>query len=78
MDLLTISVFAAFILIVVAHVVEIAIKRPKTFLEMTAGARAFAEQALEDATSAAPEPATRSDSPRASTATDHDHSRLAA
>jgi hypothetical protein len=45
-DTLTSLVYAVIILILVAPVIEIATKRPRIFLEMTEGSRAFAEAAI--------------------------------
>ncbi len=46
MDTLTAIVFIAVILVLVAPIVEIAVKRPEIFLELNAGTRAFAEAPL--------------------------------
>lgn len=43
MDLLTLAVFGAFVAVLVARVLEIAVKRPQTFLELTGDLRKFAE-----------------------------------
>ncbi|MGH6929142.1 MAG: hypothetical protein ACREEV_12575 [Dongiaceae bacterium] len=48
MDTLTAIVLVVILLVLVAPVVEIAVKRPKTFLEMTEDARAFAEAPLRE------------------------------
>jgi hypothetical protein len=42
-DTLTAIVLVAMLLVLVAPAIEIAVKRPRTFLEMTEDARAFAE-----------------------------------
>lgn len=51
MDILTAIVLIAILLVLVAPIVEIALKRPETFLELTGGARAFAEAPLPKSTS---------------------------
>lgn len=43
MDLLTLAVFAATITVLAARIIEIAVKRPETFLEILQGTRSFAE-----------------------------------
>lgn len=48
MDTLTAIILVVILLVLVAPVIEIAVKRPKTFLEMTADARAFAEAPLSE------------------------------
>lgn len=52
MDTLTLAVFGIFAAILVARVVEIAIKRPRTFLELTGDLRKFADPANSDALAA--------------------------
>jgi hypothetical protein len=47
-DFLTAIVFLATVLVLAARAVEIAVRRPEAFLELTAGARAFAEAALRE------------------------------
>jgi hypothetical protein len=42
-DTLTATILVVILLVLVAPIIEIAVKRPKTFLEMTEDARAFAE-----------------------------------
>lgn len=49
MDTLTAIVGAAILLILVAPIIEIAVRRPGIFFELNAGARAFAEAPLRDA-----------------------------
>jgi hypothetical protein len=50
MDIPSTIIFIAVILVLVAPIVEIAVKRPKIFLEMNAGTRAFAEAPLREVT----------------------------
>jgi hypothetical protein len=45
-DTLTTIVFVAIVLVLVAPIVEIAVKRPEIFLELNAGSREFAEAPL--------------------------------
>jgi hypothetical protein len=47
-DTLTAIILIIILLVLVAPIIEIAVKRPKTFLEMTADARAFAEAPLRE------------------------------
>lgn len=48
MDALTAIILVVILLVLVAPIIEIAVKRPKTFLEMTVDARAFAEAPLRE------------------------------
>jgi hypothetical protein len=47
-DTLTAAILVVTLLVLVAPIIEIAVKRPKTFLEMIAGMRAFAEAPLDE------------------------------
>jgi hypothetical protein len=47
-DTLTVAILVVTLLALVAPIVEIAVKRPRTFLEMTTDARAFAEAPLHE------------------------------
>lgn len=46
MDILTLTVSGLFLAVLVARIVEIAVKHPRTFLEIGSDARRFAEQTL--------------------------------
>lgn len=46
MDTLTATILVITLLVLVVPTIEIAVKRPQTFLEMTADARSFAEAPL--------------------------------
>ena len=48
MDTLTAIILVVTLLVLVAPIIEIAVKRPKIFLEMTEDARAFAEAPLRE------------------------------
>lgn len=48
MDILTATVLVVILLVLATPAIEIAAKRPKTFLEMAADARAFAEAPLDE------------------------------
>ena len=48
MDTLTVAILVIMLLVLVAPIIEIAVKRPKTFLEMTADMRAFADAPLHE------------------------------
>jgi hypothetical protein len=47
-DTLTVAVLVVTLLVLVAPIIEIAVKRPRIFLEMTTDARAFAEAPLHE------------------------------
>ena len=59
MDTLTAIILGVILLVLVAPIIEIAMKRPKTFLEMTADARAFAEAPLNESAVMRPSPDVR-------------------
>lgn len=46
MDILTLAVFGLFLAVLVARTVEIAVKRPRTFLELGGDLRRFAEPGI--------------------------------
>jgi len=46
MDTLTLAVFGLFLAVLVARTVEIAVKRPRTFLELGGDLRRFADPSL--------------------------------